>query len=140
MCKQERQQVTLLQHKLQRALKALIGSDATNHSLSADSTTAQNNWTLQDAGLTVQDTGGSGQKHGMATRTASQQKPRPSMDAHQDDHNNATMMHGSTAVQNRGGSGSTNRTASLQAALSPIRLLAHQLAQSGDTTSLRYRR
>ena len=122
MCRQERQQGTLLQQKLQRALKALMGTDRSDsNNLSADSTTAQNSGTVQ--------------KPGTATMMSAPQNPRQSVATHESDRNNGSLQKRTRSVQSRGVE-STNGTASLQAALSPIRLLAHQLAQSGEPPSL----
>ena len=129
MCRQERQQGTLLQQKLQRALKALMGTDRSDsNNLSADSTTAQNSGTVQ--------------KPGTATMMSAPQNPRQSVATHESDRNSGSLQKRSRSLQSRGvevqsrGVESTNGTASLQAALSPIRLLAHQLAQSGEPPSL----
>ena len=118
MCRQERQQGTLLQQKLQRALKALMGTDRSD----------SNNLSVQ--------------KPGTATTMSAPQNPRQSVATHESDRNSGSLQKRSRSLQSRGvevqsrGVESTNGTASLQAALSPIRLLAHQLAQSGEPPSL----
>ena len=121
MCRQERHQNTLLQHKLHRALKALTGSnDNTSHSLSADSTNIPNHFH------------GTIQKPATAASSPSQQKSRSSVETLSNEHHNTTTNHTQT-VPHRSSvtSMTTNGMVGLQAALSPIRLLAHQLAQSG---------
>ena len=121
MCRQERQQNTLLQQKLHRALKALTGSnDSTSHSRSVNSTNIPNN------------VYGTIQKPGTTTLSSSHQKSRSSVETPSNEHHNTTTNH-TQSVPHRSSvtSMTTNGTVGLQAALSPIRLLAHQLAQSG---------
>ena len=122
MCRQERHQNTLLQHKLHRALKALTGSnDNTSHSLSADSTTVSND--VHDVRLL---------QPGTTAPSTSQQKSRSLVETPSNEHHDTTTNH-TRSVPHRSSvmPMTTNGTVGLQAALSPIRLLAHQLAQSG---------
>ena len=139
MCRQERQKGAILQYKLQRALKALTGSDdcPNNSHRSSSATAAAEYSTTGDMHNTGTATADNTAADNTMRSSRHKHKPRQSDTDHQI-HKQSSLHTDRISGNDRSYSDSVPAAncsvASLQAALSPIRMLAHQLAQSGDDT------